>query len=87
MIITLIIVLILLTVIAIFIFRHIHQARARADADRIINGKQSANVEQLNKIITTLQTADSFLQKIAEGDYWRVHRLRMMRTEMMSPHP
>ncbi len=83
----LIIAFVLLLVVAIFTYRYIRQARARAAADRILSGKQTADVEQLNKIITTLMSADSYTQQLAESDYWRVQRLRDMRTEMMSPHP
>ncbi len=55
------------------------QAKARTDADRIINGEQTATVEQLNRIVTTLQSTDSYVRQTAGSDYQRVRRLRDIR--------
>ncbi len=78
---------ILVVVVAFFVSRHIHQTRARADAQRIIEGKQAANAEQLSKIINALQSTDYLGLQITDGDFQRVRQLRDIQDEMLKPHP
>ncbi|MBA7587036.1 hypothetical protein ES708_29046 [subsurface metagenome] len=61
-------------------------AKVREQADRIISGEEPATVEQINKIITSLQISTPWPEGHDRTYYQQMQQLNKIRKEMVTPH-
>ncbi len=63
-----------------------YRAIVREQADRIISGEEPATVEQINKIITSLQISTPWPEGHDRTYYQQMQQLNKIRKEMVTPH-